>query len=262
MTMKWIYRGFGICLVSLILSSPQVFGQEAGEVEPEIRYLQAEADSEAILDSVEIEVGKADSRIVRITGEVDLEHPVGYNITINETENTYCVRVMEEEPLRAHLSQLHQLEGEEEGLTLQEVSPESVKLKPKFIEVAATTVDPLLAPLCATWHRLVWLHDGKVAKYHSRKKVATPWNPSAFGTHWFTRECKYTVLDRSKAQSVRSQVYASYYNYDFGLDSQITAVSHRITLTGLSNGKSKYDVSWFKSGEAHYLLGLAITVAN
>lgn len=123
------------------------------------------------------------------------------------------------------------------------------------VGVTITTLDPVNEPLNETGQMLFWSSDGTYSYFEDRKKFAWAAYPTAFGTHWFVDEDKWTqlrLIDLNR--TVLSSNYASYYNYDFGLPNLRTDVSHSISIEGYRTGAYEIYTTTQKSGEFNYLL--------
>jgi hypothetical protein len=126
-----------------------------------------------------------------------------------------------------------------------------------FMGATYTTLDPVLVALNRSRHELNWGGNANDAWKISRNATAWAANPSSLGTHWYVNENKYEGhVDGGKY--INSSSYHSYYNYDFGSDSQRTDVWHRVNIRGYNDGYAYVTTERGKSGEGSSLLSFKL----
>lgn len=259
-----------VCLLHVLVFFfvSMVYSHSLAHAEAYIKQLEAQIGTEYIFDKVEIEILDNSTDIVKIYGTVDASSVAGYDLILDEHTNTYFATKLRDEDVAQSIKEIKAIEIQEGAGFLQEgVTSDSIESNVPTLSkadiwtysVSAATVDFPGVPLCKTAHKLNWSRSGNKVKYHSRGEMYWAANPSLFGTHWYVKDHKYTAFGlTNNSRTVHSEMYASYYNYDFGDDKEITTVSHRITLNAHYDGKINYNVNWQRSGEARWLLRLHV----
>lgn len=137
------------------------------------------------------------------------------------------------------------------------LSPSLLATREYFMGATYTTNDPVGVALNRSRHELTWRGNSTDAWKVSRNATAWGANPSSLGTHWYVGTNKYEgYVDQGK--SIYSSSYHSYYNWDFGSNSQRTDVWHRLNLQGFNDGYTYITTQNGKSGEGSSLLSFKL----
>jgi len=181
-----------------------------------------------------------------ITGEREAGSGISvYDIELDLTTQSYTTTQVTGDELQAVLDSIA---NEQDSIT------NTVKTI-YAVGVIVTTLDPVNEPLTETRQKLYWSSDGTYSYFEGRSRSAWAAYPTAFGTHWFINEDKWTELRYLDGnRTVLSSNYASYYNYDFAFNNLRTDVSHAISIEGYRTGSYKIYTTTEKSGEAAFLL--------
>ncbi|WP_206812767.1 hypothetical protein [Paradesulfitobacterium ferrireducens] len=127
--------------------------------------------------------------------------------------------------------------------------------------VTVVTYDPVYADLARTSQSLSWavLIDNTAA-FSNRSKSVWAANPSSLGTHWYVNQDYWvgSVSYASGYQSLSSTNYASYYNWDFQDNDQITEAWHQVQIIGLNSGSYDYNYWFDHTGEYANLLSVQV----
>ena len=182
----------------------------------------------------------------------------GYHIHIDPKKMTYKAtkisdeKVKKEEPTSDVSTPLTPLLSKTYS-PLSVVSPMSTRVT--YAKIKAVTDDPVGADLVWTIHQLTWNYDGTYAYKGATEGSCHYASPSTFGTYWYNDSCyydNYSTIDGGRTVTVTA--HGSYHNYDFGDNSLITKVTHKINIEGYGSGSAYYWVDWTRSGEhANYL---------
>jgi len=121
--------------------------------------------------------------------------------------------------------------------------------------VRVQTRDPIFLVLTETSSKLEWTtYTNGTVKWNRRTDSCSAANPSALGTHWFTKSCQPGTVWYTSSSRVCHEHRGSYYNYDFLVASKRTDASQYIMICGRNDGFFDYRWTHTDSGEGSFLI--------
>jgi len=125
-----------------------------------------------------------------------------------------------------------------------------------YVELKLITEDPPQIDLATTVNYLRWSvsSTGAITILEGRRGCTAydgTGQPYPVDTHWYTSTCTSSFVGSYPSTH---RVDASYYNWDWGYDSQSTTASHVLTAQPNNNGTGNYNYSYSHAGEDSYLL--------
>lgn len=239
-----IKRLFTLFLVFLfLLSSAITTLATTSSKDGKETILQPENGSDVVLSKVEVLKSEENHISVKVSGHKKLNEPSKkFNLELNLDKGTYKTKLIKDD------------KSAEEDTNVTSFGSYSAT-------VTVVTYDPAYADLARTSQSLWWsvLVDNTVA-FSDRSKSVWAANPSAFGTHWFVNQDYWvgSVSYDPGYQSLSSTNYASYYNWDFQDDNQITEAWHQVEIIGLNSGSYDYNYWYDHTGEYANLLSVQV----
>jgi len=168
----------------------------------------------------------------------------GFKITINKEKKTYKAKKLKKDEIKKY----------------EIPKDELVTVNSTYThKVTAITDDVPGEDLAITTQTLTWNGTSTGASYVSRSKTAWANSYTNLATTWYVGSNSWVSLSTIDAgRTVYSKNHAYYYNYDWLYDSQITEVTHDISIYGYYTGGWDYYVSHTHTGESGSILDLDI----
>jgi hypothetical protein len=221
--------------------------------------LKPAAEAEVLLDAVQVQVKEDGSRLVRFQGTSSTNvAPIAFTLAVDMKTGTYNTKVASEpveEVLEVQQSP-HTVLAEDAPVLPAEMpsTTMSIVTGTRTGRVRVQVLDPCFKVLNQTTDSLTWntAANGTMtwSSYSDGCAGYTVTNPCGITltTHWYTTSCSGSSPYYSSGRPV-NYASGSYYNTDFGNQSQSTYTSATITLTGQNNGTFTYTHTYAESGE-------------
>lgn len=189
--------------------------------------------------------------------------PQGFDFEVDLTRGTYTTRrldppeIEERDRLQGRQGQQTDPSGEDRlKPAIKAITPGTYTGR-----VRVQTKDPVFVILTETMTQLTWTVSSSGTVTGAQPSSDSCWaaNPSSLGTHWFVSYCANGALYTS-AGRVCNDNQGSYYNYDFGFDSDITTASQYVYVCGRNDAFYDYNWSHNDSGEGYLLIYGSVVV--
>lgn len=227
-----------------------------------IVQLEPRADAEVVIPNLKAILLSDGSVLLRGRGtSVASEGPQGYDYEVDLASGTYTTRKLGRQEIeeRDRLEK-GSLKNQQSGDGIRVSVEKAIAPGAYFARARVQTRDPFRVLLAETMTSLAWTvsSSGTVTGTTNSQDGCWAANPSALGTHWQTRYCKWGGLYLS-AGRVCNDNEGDYINWDYGSPTASTSAHHYVALCGGNDGVAYYSWDAYHRGEDWpYLTGTVV----